>query len=142
MAPIALIAALLSPGFAAVGGAPADAGDVTEAALMRCLDDSANASTAGQTECEGEAARAYDQRMNTAYAGLLRALPPEAGRQLRQAQRGWVAFRDADGLARNAIYATRQGTMYVPMRAAARTRVVRDRALQLETSLRILRIDG
>lgn len=116
--------------------------DPTETVLDRCLADDANASTAGQTGCEGEAARSYDRRMNAAYAALMRTLPLQAGRQLRQSQRAWIAYRDAEMQARAAIYATRQGTMYVPMQAAAATRVVRDRALELEATLRILRIDG
>jgi len=136
MLSIALGAALLLRGLV-----PTQAADPTEVALARCLDDPANASTAGQTGCEGAAERAYDRRMNTAYAALLRALAPEAATRLRQAQRSWIAFRDADTRARSALFATRQGTMYVPMQAGSTTGVVRDRALQLETDLRILRID-
>jgi uncharacterized protein YecT (DUF1311 family) len=124
-------------------GAPAVAapGDPTAAALARCLDDAANASTAGQTDCEASALRAYDQRMNLAYAALLRSLPAAAGQQLRRSQRLWLAFRDAERSAIGAIHATRQGTMYVPMQAAAVTRLTRDRALQLEAYRRIMMIE-
>ncbi|WP_240198150.1 lysozyme inhibitor LprI family protein [Novosphingobium sp. P6W] len=115
--------------------------DRTEAVLQRCLDAPAAASTAGQTECEVAAARDYDRRMNAAYNQLLQRLgPPEAAR-LRSAQRAWLAFRTADEAARAALYETRQGTMYVPMQAAASAAVIRDRALQLETSLRVMMID-
>lgn len=115
--------------------------DRTEAALQRCLDTPAAATTAGQTECEVAAACDYDLRMNTAYGQLLERLaPPEAAR-LRSAQRAWLAFRSADEAARMALYERRQGTMYVPMQAAASAAVIRDRALQLETSLRVMMID-
>jgi hypothetical protein len=39
------------------------------------------------------------------------------------------------------VYDTRQGTMIVPMQAAASSAVVPDRALQLEAALRVLQID-
>lgn len=119
---------------------PANA-DPIDAALQRCLDAPAAASTAGQTACEGAAARRYDQRMNVAYAALMRRLPPGAAARLRTAQRAWLAFRTADEAARSALYETRQGTMYVPMQAAASADIVRDRAVQLENVLRVLTID-
>jgi uncharacterized protein YecT (DUF1311 family) len=134
---IAIAAALLLPSFPAA----ADANDPTEAVLARCLEGDANAATAAQTQCEEAAARTYDRRMNMAYAALLKALPPEAARGLRQSQRAWIVFRDAEARARSAFYASRHGTMYVPMQAASATRVVRDRALQLESVLRVLRVE-
>lgn len=132
---------ILSLGISTAAIASPASEDRTEAALQRCLDASAAASTAGQTECEVAAARDYDRRLNIAYGQLLQRLaPPEAAR-LRSAQRAWLAFRTADEAARSALYETRQGTMYVPMQAAASAAVIRDRALQLETSLRVMMID-
>ena len=118
--------------------APADA---TAAALDRCLNDPAHVSTAGQTECEAAATRAYDHRMNAAYATLLRKLPAAAAGQLRLSQRAWLAFRDREAQARSAIYETRHGTMYVPMEASDATDVVRDRAVQLEGYARVMVIE-
>ena len=115
-------------------------GDSTATALQRCLDRPDNASTAGQVDCETEAAHGYDRRLNTAYAALIRALPPKAAQQLRQSQRAWLAFRDAERVASGAIFATRQGTMFVPMQASASVNVIRDRALQLESYRRIIAI--
>lgn len=120
----------------------AQSADPTGAALQRCLDDPLNASTARQVECEATAARTYDQRMNAAYAALLSALPPKAAQQLRQSQRAWLAFRDAERAAAGGIFATRQGTMYAPMQAGATTNLTRDRALQLESYRRIMAIDS
>jgi uncharacterized protein YecT (DUF1311 family) len=116
--------------------------DPTEAALRRCLAAPAASSTAGQTQCESAAMRQYDQRMNAAYAGLMRRLPAAGAARLRTAQRAWLAFRTADEAARSALYETRQGTMYVPMQAAASADIVRDRAIQLEDELRVLTIDN
>jgi len=120
----------------------APAADPTATALEACLNAAANASTAGQTQCEADAARSYDRRMNTAYAALMRTLPAQAAQRLRVAQRAWLAFRSAETDARRSLYATRSGTMYVPMAAHTATVLVRDRALQLETYLRVMTIDG
>ena len=115
--------------------------DPIRTSLARCVERESNASTASQTECETKALRDYDRRMNLAYAALLRRLPAPAAQSLRQSQRAWITFRDAEDRARTAIYATRSGTMYVPMEAAAGTILTRDRALQLEGYARILSIE-
>jgi uncharacterized protein YecT (DUF1311 family) len=135
MMPLFLLA--LVPPVPAAAAVP----DPTTVALRRCLDDAAHASTAGQTQCEADAARAFDRRMNVAYATLMRKLPSAAAQRLRLAQRTWLAFRSAEADARGALYATRQGTLYVPMAAGDATNVIRDRALQLEAYAQVLRID-
>ncbi|MDR6512619.1 uncharacterized protein YecT (DUF1311 family) [Novosphingobium capsulatum] len=115
--------------------------DKTDTELRRCLDGASNGSTAGQVGCEVAARDAYDKRMGAAYRALLRALPNDAAGKLREAQRAWLRFRDAHIQASNALFATRQGTMYVPMQAADHTAIVRQRAIELEAQLRIFRID-
>lgn len=122
---------------------PSVAADVdrTAAALDRCLDDPANGSTAGQSNCEAQAVNSYDHRLNLAYRALLKRLKPMPARQLQEAQRSWLAFRTADAKARSALYATRKGTMYVPLQAHAETIAVRDRTVQLETYLRVMLIE-
>lgn len=121
--------------------AAAEPADPVEVRLAACLNDPAQAATAGQVGCEIAAERDYDRRMNAAYIDLMRKLPAPAGQRLRQAQRAWLAFRDTDRGAARALFETRQGTMYAPMQAAAATRAVRDRALQLEAYWRIMTID-
>lgn len=126
----------------ATSRAAAAIADPTATALARCVDDPVNASTAGQTECDTAATKAYDARMNRAYAVLTKRLPVVAVRQLREAQHAWLAFRDAERRARTALYATRRGTMYVPMEAASETAVTRDRALELEIYVRVTAIES
>jgi len=123
------------------GGAHARAPDPTGAALAHCLNNPINSSTAGQTDCESAATHNYDRRMNAAYATLIRKLPAVAGQRLKLSQRAWLAFRDSESAARSALYASRQGTMYVPMEASDATNVIRDRALQLEAYVRVLSIE-
>ncbi|UVK45069.1 DUF1311 domain-containing protein [Mesorhizobium sp. AR07] len=115
--------------------------DPTADVLDRCLNDAANASTSGQTECEAAASSDYDRRMNAAYATLMRKLPRQAAQQLRLSQRAWLSFRDSDAKARDALYETRQGTLYVPMQASDTTDAIRDRALQLEGYVRVMAIE-
>ncbi len=124
------------PGTVHAANDPADAG------WHQCLDTPAHASTAGQVRCTVDATRGYDRRMNRAYAALIAALDPVPRERLRIAQRAWIAFRDAEARSRSAFHATRRGTMYVPMEAAAAMAIVRDRALQLESMLRVARIEG
>ena len=115
-------------------------GDSTADTLDRCLNDPANGSTAGQTDCEAAASSDYDRRMNAAYATLMNKLPREAAGQLRLSQRAWLAFRDAETKARDALYETREGTMFVPMQAGDATNVIRDRALLLEGYVAVMAI--
>jgi uncharacterized protein YecT (DUF1311 family) len=134
---VALLVSMLAVN--AASAAPSD--DPTQDQQQACLADPAAASTAGQTQCAVTAAARYDQRLNAAYGKLMRRLPPEPAARLKAAQRAWLAFRAADEAARSAAYATREGTMYVPMQAAASADIVRDRALQLEGLLRVMTID-
>lgn len=129
---------LATPSLAAFAGVSHDA---TAAALERCLALPANASTAGQTDCEAAAMRSYDRRMNVAFAVLMRRLPAAAADRLRRSQRAWLTFREAEVLARRAIFATRQGTMFVPMEADAAVTLVGDRARLLERYVRVLGIE-
>ena len=116
--------------------------DATAAALDRCLSAAANASTAGQTNCEAAAAHAYDRRMNLAFSTLMRKLSAPAAERLHTSQRVWLAFRDSENTTRGALYETRHGTMYVPMQASDATNVIRDRALQLEGYVAVLAIES
>ena len=127
----------------ALGGSAvaATAKDSTETALDRCLDSPAGVSTAGMVDCYAAAAKTYDGRMNRAYAGLMKVLPQAAKAKLQTAQRQWLVFHDAERQARSALYATRQGTMYVPMQVAAESILIRDRALELESHLRVFDIE-
>ena len=116
-------------------------GDAAATALEACLARPDSQSTGGQTDCQQAALAAYDRRMNAAYGRLLRALPSAAGGDLRTAQRAWIGFRDAEKVARSSFFATRHGTMYVPMEAQAELALTRDRALALEAYERVLAIE-
>jgi uncharacterized protein YecT (DUF1311 family) len=129
---------LTIPGVALAAAVPRDA---TAVELDRCLALPANASTAGQTDCETAAMRGYDRRMNVTYAALMSRLPAAAADRLRRSQRAWLAFRDAEAQARGAIFATRQGTMFVAMESDAAMVLVGDRARLLERYVRVLGVE-
>ena len=136
---VPIVALVLALGMMPAHAAPP--GDPTEARLAACLDDPLRASTAGQTECETAALQAFDRRMNAAYATLRGRLPAPAADRLRTSQRAWIAYRDAEAATRQAIYATRRGTMFVPMEDAAATAITADRAHMLERYARALAIE-
>jgi len=135
---VCYVIVLMFPGLAVAKPVP---GDATAVALEQCLALPANASTAGQTDCEAAAMHGYNHRMNVAYAALMRWLPAAAADRLRRSQRSWLAFRDAEARARGAIFATKQGTMFVPMESDAATVLVGDRARLLERYVRVLGIE-
>jgi uncharacterized protein YecT (DUF1311 family) len=115
--------------------------DPTAVALDQCLARPINASTAGQTDCEAMAMRSYDRRMNVAYGALMRRLTPAAAERLRRSQRAWLTYRDSEAGTRSALYATRRGTMFVPMEADAAVMVVGDRARLLERYVRVVAVE-
>lgn len=121
--------------------AAADREDSTVIALARCLDTPASSSTAGQTGCITKAALTYDARMNAAYRILMARLPAAVASHLRESQRAWLLFCDAERSAQAGIYGQGSRTMFVPMEADAEAAMIGDRARLLERYVRILEID-
>lgn len=134
-------AALALVGLANAASAEETQRDPTSAALDACLAAPDKQSMGSQSDCFSRAERDFDRRMNAAYASILQRLPGPAGERLRQSQRAWIAYRDAETQARRAIYETRRGTMYVPMESDAAVALIGDRARMLERYERALDID-
>ncbi|MGR6330240.1 lysozyme inhibitor LprI family protein [Sphingomonas sp. XXL09] len=65
--------------------------------LDRCLNsgEAARGVTPAMAACFGADYRRADARLNATYRATLRRLPPARQAALRQAQRGWIARRDA-----------------------------------------------
>ncbi|VVE87071.1 lysozyme inhibitor LprI family protein [Pandoraea bronchicola] len=117
MKSLAMLALCLS--FAAMAGdgpSSVRAGDI-DSRLDRCLDDPGKQSTGDQDECIVNATHAWDARLNASYQALRSDLPEAARAALLEAQRAWLASRDADLKLVGAVYATTRGTMYAPMNA-------------------------
>jgi len=106
--------------------------------LDQCLAQSNHGSTAGQVECTNQAKQRWDDEMNLVYRRLADRLPPKAQASLRDAQRRWLQYRDADQLLIDAVYELTRGTMYAPMQAYSHLRLVRERSLTLKSYLAAL----
>lgn len=98
-------------------------------------------STAGIVAAIDWEEQQWDALMNSAYRNLLAKLPEKARDSLRASQRAWLAFRDAEQRAQSSLFSTRDGTMYIPMAADARMRIVKHRATDLASLARVLAID-
>jgi uncharacterized protein YecT (DUF1311 family) len=74
--------------------APADTSPLSPA-FSACMDKSGG-TTIGMKECIAAEDKKQDVRLNKAYLAALKVLAPARKKQLRDAQRAWVKFRDAD----------------------------------------------
>ena len=108
-----------------------------EAATMVCLEE--NQTTLGMARCMEEAYTAWDAELNRVYQDLMAELAPEQQTALRAAQVEWLAYRDAEFVWINSLYDTLDGTMYIPLRIAARVQIVKTRTQKLQTYLDELR---
>lgn len=113
--------------------------DPIDAEQLRCIDE--DSSTHGAIACAERAYGQWDARLNAAYKALMAALAPEDRSALRKAENAWIAFRDAEFSLLEAYYARKEGTMFLPMQADARVRIVKARVLELENHLDTLKID-
>lgn len=92
----------------------------------------ADSTTAGMTNCTYGAYALWDKELNITYKNLMSSLSPSEQQALRNSQRQWIAFRDAEFKAIDAMYKNKDGTMYIPMRAADRLEILKTRVLQLQ----------
>ena len=106
-------------------------------ALEACIDK--NGSTAGMVECTDKAYAAWDKELNKNYSELMRTLKPPQKEALRSSELEWIKYRDLEFKFIDSVYDALQGTMYIPMRIAARMEVVKHRALELHEYLDLVK---
>ena len=106
--------------------------------LDRCLEQPNHGSTASQVECTNQASQRWDDEMNQDYRRLADHLGPQTQVSLRDAQRRWLQYRDADQLLIDAVYELTKGTMFAPMQAYSHLRLVRERSLMLKSYFTVL----
>ncbi|SIO67559.1 lysozyme inhibitor LprI family protein [Paraburkholderia phenazinium] len=111
------------------------AADPIDAAMRACLARSDMSSTAGQLQCMETARFGWQAALNTAWQQLLAKLPPARHKPWEDAQARWQASRDAQAPLLDAVFATRQGTMYQLAEADMQLQPVRDRALALRSAV-------
>jgi uncharacterized protein YecT (DUF1311 family) len=90
-------------------------------------------STAGMVRAISDANTAWDREMNAAYQALKAKLEPELWKALVQAQKAWLAYRDAQIASLNAFYAKMEGTMWIPVSASKVMEITKERALLLDS---------
>ncbi|HOT28415.1 MAG TPA: DUF1311 domain-containing protein [Candidatus Ozemobacteraceae bacterium] len=95
-------------------------------------------STAGQMQAFERGIELWDAELNRAYKTLSAKLGEEDRKALKDAQRAWIAFRDAEFRRTDRLYGGKDGSMFIPMSVAARMELVRARALELVQSIEIL----
>ncbi len=85
----------IAAGFVVSGLTCAGAQGQTSTAYAACMDKAGGATFAMQECISGELER-QDSRLNAAYKVLMASVGDKRKTQLRDAQRKWVAFRDAN----------------------------------------------
>ncbi len=88
-------------------------------------------STAGMRTATNRAREMWDAEMNKVYNRLLVRLSPEQQSALRESQRAWLTFRDAEGKAISSITASKDGTMWQLAATDEGMQLVRSRVLRL-----------
>lgn len=93
-----------------------------------CMQATENQSTHGMVQCLATETEAWDEVLNREYAALIRALDEEQTAALRDAQRKWMAFRDADCAFPDVLV---RGSMALPWMADCVMQHTARRALEL-----------
>jgi uncharacterized protein YecT (DUF1311 family) len=94
-------------------------------------------STADQTEVQANALKLWDAEMNRVYGELKKRLKPATFTALQAAQRDWLKYREGQRKFLGELYQEFEGTMYIPMHAAAVKEITRARTLELTRLLEI-----
>lgn len=106
--------------------------DGYSAAYSQCMDASGGV-TSTMNECSGAEIKRQDARLNQGYKTAMAGLEPAQQGKLRDAQRAWIKYRDANcGM----YYTLTGGTMDILNGAACTLRMTKERADELATLLR------
>ncbi len=108
------------------------AADPIEDALDQCLKTPHGETTAGMTECTHTAYQAYDRQMNTLYQAVMSKSDPASREAIRNAQRAWLAYRNAQKAADNAPWRADRGSMASPDIEGLNVEAIRARIAELE----------
>ncbi len=128
---------------AAEDGAPFPAVQCIGVAAEACMDRPDGSNTGVMITCVDQEAAHWDGLLNIAYKDLVAQaerldaarpdLQPTQVDHLREAQRSWIAFRDASCKMEAGLY--RDGSMMGPMHANCLLQLTGEQALRLQTLL-------
>lgn len=124
-----------------VPAAPAsDTAATIEKDVKRCLDKAVT--TQDIVECYGRGYSRMDARMNTVYQALITGLKKPERDLLVEAQRKWLAFREAESAAAAALDPSRDGSLGRVNRNALGYEFLKVRTLELEHYLQDAKESG
>jgi len=123
-----LLLALAAP---ALAQEDESAPDPIDTALDACLEKPEGQSTAGMLECLSAAYGAWDRELNKVYGELQASLDPESKKRLLDAQRKWLAFRDAERDFLGGPWTADLGTLVRVANSEAMVDLVKSRVLAL-----------
>jgi len=99
--------------------------------LEKCL--SKDNSTAGQRNCINSAQKSWDKELNKTYISLSQKLSKNGKKELVEAQRNWISFRDSEfKLIDKYYFDVKKGTIFYVIAENKKLEIVKERALQLK----------
>lgn len=99
--------------------------------LEKCL--SKDNSTAGQRSCINFARNSWDKELNKSYLSLSQKLTKTGKKELVEAQRNWILFRDSEfKLIDKYYFDVKKGTMFYVIADNKKLEIVKERALQIK----------
>lgn len=99
--------------------------------LDQCMNK--ESTTAGMSQCYGNANKAWDKEMNVQYTQAMKKLTGAPKDKLRSAQRAWLAYRDSWLDASSSYFLSSQGSMATLSVGAQGVNLVRNQALMLQS---------
>ncbi len=101
-----------------------------DADLEKCL--SQRNSTAGQVSCVSSARDSWDKELNKSYISLSQKLSKNGKKELVEAQRNWILFRDSEfKLIDKYYFDVKKGTLFYVIAENKKLEIVKERALQI-----------
>lgn len=126
---LSLIFAAASPAWSA---SPEEDKDPVHIELDKCLATPEGQTTAGMVDCTHKAYLVYDKQLNEVYKKALAGVDSESAEKIRESQRKWIAWRDAQNAADNAPWRADRGSLASLDIESFNVDIIRSRVKQLQ----------
>lgn len=102
-----------------------------DADLEKCL--SKDNSTAGQRSCINSARNSWDKELNKSFLSLSQKLSKNGKKELVEAQRNWILFRDSEfKLIDKYYFDVKKGTIFYVIAENKKLEIIKVRAIQIK----------
>ncbi|KFC24552.1 lysozyme inhibitor LprI family protein [Chryseobacterium sp. FH1] len=99
--------------------------------LEKCL--AQDNSTAGQRNCINSAQKSWDKELNKSYISLSQKLSKNGKKELVEAQRNWILFRDSEfKLIDKYYFDVKKGTIFYVIAENKKLEIIKARAIQIK----------